>query len=91
MKSGIDYCVVTRNGKSTKSSVQDALKNRQEMMWCPNAEAPPLSCAHKSAQHFEHFPPAPKDCQYSAIAEEQHFELPSGPQAVGYPVRRTSL
>jgi hypothetical protein len=52
MKPVLDYCVVTRGGKTTKIFVQEALKNRREIMWCPE-------CGERVKSHDAYTPRSP--------------------------------
>jgi hypothetical protein len=73
MGSILEYCVVTRANIPTKISVQQALRNRREFMSCPECggrvRAHDAYKADSPRQHFEHFPPTPKDCQWSVRAK----------------------
>jgi hypothetical protein len=73
MKPVLDYCMVTRKSKPVKISVQEALKNRKEIMWCPECEGRvrphDAHTPYSPRRHFEHFPPAPKDCKWSVGAK----------------------
>jgi hypothetical protein len=54
-------------------SVQEALKNRQEFMNCPECggRVRPHDAYKPNSprQQFEHFPPTPKDCRWSVRAK----------------------
>jgi hypothetical protein len=80
MKLVLDYCAVIRDSKRTTISVQEALKNRKEMMRCPECDAlvrPHDAHTDRSPQrHFEHLTPTPEDCRWSTRSKGKEKSRP---------------
>ena len=89
MKPVLDCCIVRRDGKPTKISILEALKNRREMMSCPECGGrvrPHAAHTPNSPQpHFEHFPPTPKDCRYSVRSKGDKKKRPWAAKASAIP------
>ena len=91
MKSVLDYCVVTRESKLSKIFVQEALRNRREMMRCPECggRVKPHDAYKPDSprQHFEHFPPT-QETAAEAWGQSDTLKRPSVSKAIGYSGRR---